>query len=54
MPKFRVDWTEYRFAIIDADTKEDAIEIAENMNVEDSEYSMATDYIAEEVKDEDA
>lgn len=50
MKKFRVDWTEYRYAIIDAETEEDAIEIAEDMNVEDSEYLMAT-YTAEEVED---
>lgn len=51
MPKYRVDWTEYRFAYIDAEDADTAIEIAESLEEGEDEFGASTDYEVTEVLD---
>lgn len=52
MPKYRVDWTEYRHAFVEAENEDDAMEEANNLEIADTHYDGSDYYTVEEIEEE--
>lgn len=51
MPRYRVDWTEYRHAYVEANNEDEAMEEANNLEIADTNYDGSDYYTVEEIEE---